>query len=130
MFTVGNFVLVARCGAQARGNKIATPWTGLARVVDHKGNSGLVFVAHLPRYSDKQLRVAAPLFDHVAHAGYGHVISAIIGHWHRLTPTPQLHVSWEGHSDAEDTWEPVASIVSDRTVTLMVWGPAGAPRFL
>ena len=124
-FTVGDYVLVARRGAQARGNKLATPWTGPARVVDHKGDSGLVFVvedlvtgtrsdihaSHLLRYSDKQLRVTAPLFDHVAHAGHGHVISAIIGH--RLTPTPQLHVSWEGHSAAEDTWEPLASLVSD-----------------
>lgn len=124
-FGVGDFVLVARRGAQARGNKLATDWMGPSRVVDVKGDSGLVFVvedlitgarsdihaAHLLRYSDKQLRVTPQLFDHVAHASSGHVISCVIGH--RLTPTPQLHIRWEGYGAAEDTWEPLSSLLSD-----------------
>lgn len=122
-FEVGCYVVVALRGDKQRRDKLAVRWRGPARVVGFvgplvakvqdlvTGDVSEVHCQHLKRYADKDLVVSKQLVAFAAHSGSGFVVRAFLDH--RLSPTAELLVSWEGFSAEEDSWEPMSVMLAD-----------------
>jgi hypothetical protein len=80
----------------------------------------LVHAQCLKLYSDSSLNVTDALRTNIGLQGLPYEIDTIIGH--RLhNGSVEFHVRWLGFDDAENTWEPFASLFRDAAATVRAY---------
>jgi hypothetical protein len=120
---VGDFVLVARVGADAR-DKTRARWIGPMRVVaalsEHVYSvqdliTEDVHDIHADRlrfYSDKHLAMTEELNNLLAYQSGGYLVDAIAGH-RNVDGEWSFLVKWKGFEEAETTYEPAMQLYED-----------------
>ncbi|OWZ06591.1 Chromodomain protein, partial [Phytophthora megakarya] len=78
------------------------------------GDEREVHASRLKFYSDATLDVSEDLLHHIAHNSEDHVVAEILdSRYSESEKRFELLVSWRGLSNADDAWEPAATLLED-----------------
>ncbi|POM78826.1 LOW QUALITY PROTEIN: Chromodomain containing hypothetical protein [Phytophthora palmivora] len=73
-----------------------------------------VHVSRLKVYSDNTLNITEDLLRHIAHNSEGHVVAQLLdSRYNTANKRFKLLVNWRDLSEAEDSWDPAATLLED-----------------
>ncbi|POM76542.1 Hypothetical protein PHPALM_6209 [Phytophthora palmivora] len=123
-FTVGDFVLRSRVD-EKHGNKLQVAWTCPYLVIRGDAHSFRiqqlvtsdeldVHASRLKMYADSSLDVTDELLEHVSSQGIVLAINKLNEHqWNDDIKDYEIRVSWKGHHQIEDSYEPFQSLAKE-----------------
>ena len=124
-FSIGDFVLRSRVDDKRAGNKLLVTWVGPYRVVRVEAHHYVledliterqveVHPSRMKFYCDSDLNVTREILEHIASQDTIMDVKGIVNHrYNSEMEAYEVKVSWKGLEEADDSWEPMMSMLED-----------------